>query len=266
MNITDTLIGFGKEFSKKLQKSAKIDAMQVHGSLMQGFSDNYSDVDTMIYCNSKLTIQEVKKLLKGLEYFEIVCNSNWPIRLDVKYKGVKIMLLFVETKWMMHDLKNYIHILPMDYYMQRSAYVFLGNSKYYFDKLGVFKKSQKEIKKSILEKFKMNSYSLMKDLEYNFFLEKGAINIEILRNNDLFVSNIFSESLVSIYSILFALNNTFLMNKKWVYKYLPNFKVKPKLCLERLVEMAKIGNDKKTIDKKIGLFKEFIIDLKKLLK
>jgi predicted nucleotidyltransferase len=266
MDKKEKLIGKTKEIAASLKKSEKIDNMLIMGGLAEGFADKYSDVDTVCYCNRRLSLKELKKLLEKHDYKFLWIDDRRVLRVDIIYRGVKITLLFLETRWLKRDLKEYKKINPRDYDKQRFIYNFLGNTIVIFDKLKIVKKNQKKIRKEVMKAFKSFAlFELAHKLNYNFFLKGGAINIERKRGNILLISEIFSSSLKKMWKILYALNDNFYTNSKWVYRYIPRFKNKPKNCMKKLKVMSTMDTKEETLDRKIELFREFILDLKKIM-
>jgi predicted nucleotidyltransferase len=255
------LIQIARTISDKLKKHPKIDLILIHGSIPENMSDKYSDIDLQIY-TKKLDVREVKEIFNLLDlHYE---NQNPPFfRAKTKKKGIEISLCFNPVS-VYNDIPNKNDTLNpfLDENLQMNIVSFVLNTIVLFDRNNLFKKYNKL--KELPSNFQRHYLTFEFNKLLDYFKENSeSFNLNEKRKNKLAVIRAFEQSNRRIFKILYALNGKFLLNEKWVYKYVEKFSVKPKDCLKRLENMMALGFDQFSEKKK--LYGEFIKDLQPII-
>lgn len=258
----EELIKVAKVYADRLKKHPKVDLIFIHGSIPENVFDEHSDIDLQIY-TKKLTSNDVKKLfeLVGLDLDYKKFKPPF-FRFVVKEKGREISMNFAPFDLYKWPMKN-DNLNPfVDETLQKNILSYVINIIVLFDRNKLISryKQLKELPKNFQKHYLTYTFN---KLLYYFGKEAKSFELNQKRNNKLAMIRAFENSNERILKVLYALNNKFLLNEKWVTKYIGKFPVKPKNCLKRLEVMMALGFNQ--FSKKRKLYEEFVKDLQPLV-
>lgn len=257
-----------EEIVKILKKEDFVECISVIGSFSTEHFDEYSDIDTIIFTNKVVRINEVKNALRNIIsekdiLFEYKSKSSY--HLDVYIGGIKIMLFFRQKGKIFSELKKHNKISKYDFYKQKDIMIF-KKSNVLYDKTGSFKRLLKNIKTYPEGMKEFLLFERCHKLNYYLFIEGGEINILRKREQFIEASNSITDVVFKMYEIIYALNNEFLTDRKWALKEIESFEKKPKMFVRNLKKIYSLSNSKKNFDKKIEILRKISIKLNELTK
>lgn len=259
-------IRIAKEVANELKKAKFTESMYIIGSLSTGHYDKYGDIDTVITTNKKVYAKEIFPVIKKIitDNDKIIYDTDvkeFPYRIDLKIKGVKIMLFFILEDWILADITNYAKIKKHEYTKQAN-YIRTKRSIILFDKKNKLRNIVSKISELSLEMKKYILHERMHKLNYYLFLEDGAINTERKRKNIIEANFIIGDIINNIYECIYALNGKIMTDRKWAPQEISKFKKKPKNTIKKLEIISKSNNSKKELVKKISELRKITKELK----
>jgi predicted nucleotidyltransferase len=254
-----------RNITKALKKDKNILGFWIGGSYAKGNFDKFSDVDTTIALDKKILLKDMlpkfKDLISEEEYkhYQKVANGEFPYRIDPKINGVKFTFFFSEYSWYVNQLNesNNITVYSLDKHLFN---VNLKRSKIKFDKPKVLSKKLRKIKdypKNLRDEFLSER---LHKLNYLLFLDGGAIQISNKRKNLVECNFLINEAIINMLEVVYALNNKFLIDRKWVHKELPKLRKQPKSFFKKISKITLEEN----LEKKIKMARKVFLDLMKL--
>lgn len=256
-----------KKIGGILNKVNFIESMFVTGSFSTNHFDKYSDIDITLTTNKKIKAKDIWPYIKEFVKKENIIyeNESSSYRIDSYIGGVSVMLNFRQAKKVLSEFGDINKITQYEIEKQRRFMVF-KKAKIIFDKKGRLKKIKNKIKIYPSQMRNFILHERIHKLNYYLFLDDGAINVEINRGNILEANHLILEVIHKIYEIIYALNNTFLTDRKWALDEIKYFKTKPKNISKRLTKISDLNNTKRNFKTKIHLLKELSKDLNNLIK
>ena len=255
-DINKILVKKGEQIGKSLINISVIKIILLEGSTVLGYGDKNSDIDLVVLVDKYPSIEIIEKRLKLFtDDIQIVESNKAWLQIQFFYENTEINIGFGRYNKFKEDVKKMTNN-PHNYLLfiyQKHILNWIMNAKIIYDKENILR-IKKEIKLS--QKGKKNIISrYYKELERTLFSSNSSLEIELKRNNYIFLQYLISKSVEQIIEIIYILNNKLYKYPKWALRELQTFKKKPKSCENIIQQISILGNSKKEICKKITLFK-----------
>lgn len=246
----------GKNIARKLARCPNIKSIAFTGSLARGFADEYTkDIDLICFCSRIPPIEERRKYLGKQMYLEHLSTQFFE---SFKLEDIRIDIVFKELDWIRQAIRN---LNPYDEIGEKHNLSLIQTMKIILDKTGEIRKIKKKL--NYPREYKV------KKIEYQFSVLcnlKSSLEASIKRGDIPFIQWKFSDIINRYVNIIFALNDRFFSDPKWLEKYMRMFKVKPKGIVNDIRKICEMGNKPREIRKKMKILRHIIIELSEIIK
>jgi len=262
------LIKIAKETAQVLKQINEVKAIALQGNLARGFADKYTDIDLICLCE-KIPPRKIReKILEKLGIEKFV-NGELPEEITERseyfyYKGIRTSTYWIKLKDYEDFIKRFrLNKLSKEEFANVVSHIYY--TKILYDPAKVFIGLKKKIPKPNKKIIRHFLYYLNRAVYGGRWPHGEKIKFEKARQNYLSLNSEFLKLIDYYLIIIFTLNGEYYLFPKWLSASLKRMKIKPKNLDKRLQQLAYLGNDKKSINKKIKVLTLLVDDLNRIL-
>ena len=242
--------------ANRLSIIRSIEMINLIGSVANGNSDKYSDIDLLVFYKQKPTNSQLQKALQVLVINKFQLNGN-KFHIHLCINNTHITLLFIPFNYIKKLVFRYPCISYEEYkdlftyFVQ--AYLLFGDKKLFLS----WKRKTKTIPKFIKKDVILNCFASL-----NFWFSQSNLLFQAKRKDWLFVYRVIHIGIEYILTVIYLINNQVFINSKRAKLRIIKMKKKPSSISLKLEKLIKMENSYFNIKRKVKIVNEIITDLK----
>lgn len=262
-------IDTAKKVAQTLKQINGIKAIALQGNLAKGFVDKYSDIDLICLYEKLPSSKARRKVIEKLNIEKFV-NKELPKQFTDKseyfyFNGLRVSTYWIKQEDYEKSIKNFcLYKTTKNEFQNIISHIYY--TKILYDPAEKFANLKKQIPKPRKGIIKYSMYHLNKVVYGGEWPHGEKINFERKRKNYIAINSEFIELIEHYLIIIFTLNGEYYTFPKWLPSLLKKMKTKPKNLIKRLNQLVYLGNDDKSINKKMKILTFLVNDLNIILK